>query len=181
MARSINGITCPSSLATYSSFPGLTSASTALSAETLDLHPLASSKDRHKTSKTRREPSAGQILTSALIALVTALRTDCPLSMLKLTNAGIKGMKTPSTPVPRDLDSRSIKTGAPSRSEADFDEAQMRTTSTILASCRACRVVGDFLRTRAIESAMDLASTLFAADASAVSCSATIESGRGDT
>ena len=149
----------------------------ALRAATFVLHPLASSSVLHKVSNIKRDPSAGQILTRALMALVTADRTGCPLSILKPSSMGMRGIKTPSTPVPKDRHVRSTRTGADSRSYPDLDEAHRRTTSKIFASCRAWSVFGDFLRLRAIESAMDLASTLLPADARAVSSSRTGDAG----
>lgn len=75
MACSTIGMTLPSSLATYSSAPGLTRPSIAFSAATFVLHPLESSKTRHNTSKTILDPSTDEALINEVMALLTALLT----------------------------------------------------------------------------------------------------------
>lgn len=111
---SMTGMTRPSSLATHSSAPGLTRFSIALSAATLVLQPLVSSRTRHRTSNTSLLPSTAVALINAVIALFTALLTGWPLSCARLRIAGMRGKKTPSTPVPKLRDMRSTRTAADS-------------------------------------------------------------------
>jgi len=172
MACSMTGMILPSSIATHSSAPGLTSPSIAFNAATFVRHPFASSSVLHRVSKTILDASAGQILIKEFMTVFTALRTGWPLSIANVNKAGTRGRKTPSTPVPRDRHIRSTKTGPDSLSKPEVELDQARTTSMMAPSCIASKFRGAFFKDKAMESATAFASTLEGAVARARSSGA---------